>query len=167
MMRAVTVFAVCQAAAAFVAPRALPRGGARAASSVASDVERAASEVVIDVDSSSGASSSPIFIDAPTAAAAAFPIAPERLIELSREFLVYKNGLGTNPELLAADFRFEGPVVGPLSKDAFVKAIGGVDFGLAFPDFEAQFYGFHVDPLEGDRVWCARERVPSLEGREA
>ena len=58
-------------------------------------------------------------------------------------------------------------VVGPLSKDAFVKAIGGVDFGLAFPDFEAQFYGFHVDPLEGDRVWCARGRVPSLEGREA
>jgi hypothetical protein len=57
--------------------------------------------------------------------------------------------------MLSDDFRFEGPVVGPLTKEAFVKAIGQVDFTAAFPNWTPAFYGFFVDPLEDEanRVW--------------
>lgn len=80
---------------------------------------------------------------------------PEELIAIAKQFLVSSNGLGGDPDLLADNFTFEGPVVGPLTKDAFVKAIGSVDFATAFPNWTPQFYGFHVDPLEPEmnRVW--------------
>ena len=45
------------------------------------------------------------------------------------------------------------PVVGPLSKDAFVSAISSVDVDGGFPDFNPEFHGFQVDPFEGNRVW--------------
>ena len=38
-------------------------------------------------------------------------------------------------------------------KTEFVKAISSVDIVTGFPDFTGEFYGFSVDPLEGDRVW--------------
>lgn len=38
-------------------------------------------------------------------------------------------------------------------KAEFVKAISSVDIVTGFPDFTGEFYGFSVDPLEGDRVW--------------
>ncbi|KAL3823488.1 hypothetical protein ACHAXA_010248 [Cyclostephanos tholiformis] len=80
---------------------------------------------------------------------------PDELIAIAKRFLVDSNGLGGDPSLLAENFTFEGPVVGPLTKDAFVKAIGSVDFPRAFPNWIPQFYGFHVDPLEpmANRVW--------------
>jgi len=54
---------------------------------------------------------------------------------------------------MADSFIFAGPVVGPLSKDAFVSAISSVDIATGFPDFNPEFYGFRVDPFEGNRVW--------------
>lgn len=80
---------------------------------------------------------------------------PEELIAIAKRFLVGSNGLGGDPDLLAESFTFEGPVVGPLTKEAFVKAIGSVDFATAFPNWTPQFYGFNVDPLEpeANRVW--------------
>ena len=77
------------------------------------------------------------------------------MISIAKRFLAGSNGLGGDPDLLSDDFRFEGPVVGPLSKDEFVGAIGRVDFKSAFPDWTPQFYGFHVDPVEplANRVW--------------
>ena len=80
---------------------------------------------------------------------------PDELIAIAKRFLVGSNGLGGNPDLLAEDFTFEGPVVGPLSKEEFVGAIGRVDFRTAFPGWTPQFYGFYVDPMEpqANRVW--------------
>jgi len=76
-----------------------------------------------------------------------------RLIEIAKAFLRTGGGVGGDAELLGETFQFEGPVVGPLDKESFVGALGNVDFGKAFPDFNPEFYGFHVDPFEGDRVW--------------
>lgn len=80
---------------------------------------------------------------------------PEELIDIAKQFLYTSKGLGGDPNTMAETFQFEGPVVGPLSKDAFVKAIGSVDFETAFPNWTPQFYGFFVDPVEkeGNRVW--------------
>ena len=80
-----------------------------------------------------------IFIDSPTEVAAQFPLPPDDLIARAKAFLEVKNGLGADPDMLAPDFQFEGPVVGPLTKTAFVEAIGGVDFAAAFPDFKPEF----------------------------
>mmetsp|Transcript_2041 Transcript_2041/g.4807 ORF Transcript_2041/g.4807 Transcript_2041/m.4807 type:complete len:257 (+) Transcript_2041:100-870(+) len=83
----------------------------------------------------------------------------EELINIAKRFLFTSKGLGGDPDMLASSFQFEGPVVGPLSKDAFVTAIGSVDFDTAFPNWTPQFYGFFVDPLEveeegsSNRVW--------------
>jgi len=81
-----------------------------------------------------------------------FPIAPDVLIKLTKVFLAYDQGV-QRPEMLAEDFEFAGPVVGPLSKAAYLKAVGGFDFKSAFPDFNPEFHHFRVDPFEPSRVW--------------
>ena len=80
-------------------------------------------------------------------------LSQQEMILISKRFLVSSGGLGGDPAMLSQSFTFEGPVVGPLGKEEFVKAIGSVDFNAAFPDFTSEFYGFHVDPFEGNRVW--------------
>merc|ERR1719491_2561082 len=98
----------------------------------------------------------PMFIDEPEALANNRPanaLPADEMILIAKKFLASSGGLGGDPEMLSSDFKFEGPVVGPLPKQEFVDAIGSVDFAGAFPEFVSEFYGFHVDPFEGDRVW--------------
>jgi len=85
-------------------------------------------------------------------ASSTFPIKSDKLIELTREFLAANNGCD-NPELLSDDFTFAGPVVGPIPKNEFIKAFSSFSITEAFPDMQANFYNFHVDPFEHDRVW--------------
>ena len=95
-----------------------------------------------------------IFLDEAAALQAAdFALPPDELIGLAKRFLLSSGGFGADADLLSAEFAFVGPVVGPLSKDAFLSAIGSVDVSGAFPDFNPQFSMFQVDPLEGNRVW--------------
>lgn len=107
------------------------------------------------IDSPATSSDKPSIIidEAKMIADANFALGPDKLIELAKGFLNSRGGFGADPDLLSADFQFVAPVVGPLSKDAFVSAIGSVDVEGAFPDFQGEFYGFHVDPFEPDRVW--------------
>ena len=61
-----------------------------------------------------------------------------------------------NPDTLASDFRFQGPVVGGedgLTKEEFLKAVGGFDIKSAFPDINPGFHHFRVDPFAPDRVF--------------
>ena len=81
-----------------------------------------------------------------------FPLKPEVLIAKAKAFLESRDGLIPDAALLADDFVFMGPVVGPLSKDAFLSALGTVGTKTAFPDFQQQCYAFSVDPFDG-RVW--------------
>ncbi|KAJ1467853.1 hypothetical protein T484DRAFT_1645032 [Baffinella frigidus] len=82
-----------------------------------------------------------------------FPLKPEALIAKAQTFLESRGGFGADPALMADNFQFIAPVVGPLSKEAFISAIGSVDMKTAFPDFQGEFYAFSVDPFEGNRVW--------------
>jgi hypothetical protein len=77
----------------------------------------------------------------------------DTLIKLAKRFLVKSKGIGGDAELLNDDFVFEGPVVGPFGKEEFLEAISSVCFDEGFPDWTGEFYGFHVDPLEPNRVW--------------
>lgn len=81
-----------------------------------------------------------------------FPIKPEDLIKLAKVYLAYDQGT-EKPEMLAEDFEFAGPVVGPLGRAQYLKAVGGFDFASAFPDFNPEWHHFRVDPFEPSRVW--------------
>jgi len=85
-------------------------------------------------------------------AASEFPISPEELITKAKIYLAYGQGV-EKPELLAKDFEFVGPVVGPLGKSQYLNAVGGFQFYEAFPDANAEFHHFRVDPFEASRVW--------------
>lgn len=81
-----------------------------------------------------------------------FPIKPEELIMKAKLVLAFDMGV-SNPDLLATDFEFVGPVVGPLGKDTYLKAVGGFKLLDSFPDFNSEFHHFRVDPFEPSRVW--------------
>ncbi|OLQ15674.1 hypothetical protein AK812_SmicGene62 [Symbiodinium microadriaticum] len=89
-------------------------------------------------------------------AASDFPIPPQDLIRLAKKFLVTEapekvfEGDGS---MLADDFQFVGPVIGPLDKKAFYGQRDSVDFFRSFPDATAEFHHFRVDPFEPNRVW--------------
>ena len=60
---------------------------------------------------------------------------------------------GSNPdEMLADDFQFVAPIVGPLGKREFLNAFGSFKVKEAFPDLADNSW-FQVDPLEPNRVW--------------
>ena len=66
-----------------------------------------------------------LFVDEAAALArSTFPLSADEMITLSKKFISSRGGLGADPALLAESFVFEGPVVGPLDKQAFVDAIG-------------------------------------------
>eukprot|EP00958_Prasinococcus_capsulatus_P003965 scaffold370_cov289-Prasinococcus_capsulatus_cf.AAC.16 len=89
----------------------------------------------------------------------AFPIAPEELIARTQAILACNNGAAAQsvrcavvvaavtmvavagasaPEMLAEDFQFVGPVVGPLGKEAFLRAFSSFDVYDAFPDLQVR-----------------------------
>merc|ERR1712118_387964 len=62
-----------------------------------------------------------------------FPIKPDALVTKAKDFLGANNGCD-KPELMAEDFEFAGPVVGPLSKSKFIEAFTSFELKEAFPD---------------------------------
>ena len=109
-------------------------------------------------------SSAKLFLDeAEMIEATAFPIAPEELIYKTKSWIVNQNGID-DPDSLADDFEFVGPVVGPLSKDAYLEAVGGFDITEAFPDLSPRLYGFRTDPLEPGRVWYISRATGTFSG---
>lgn len=89
---------------------------------------------------------------AATLKSSTFGISPDKLVDLCKA--VIKEQFGSRqPDLLADEFQFVAPIVGPLSKKEFVKAYGGFRVDIAFPDQKPNFFGFTVDPQEPNRVW--------------
>lgn len=56
-------------------------------------------------------------------------------------------------DLLADDFVFRGPVIGPLNKRDYIDVLDYFSVYRAFPDIEANCFGFSVDPDDPHRVW--------------
>uniref|UniRef100_A0A7S2PWC9 SnoaL-like domain-containing protein n=1 Tax=Zooxanthella nutricula TaxID=1333877 RepID=A0A7S2PWC9_9DINO len=82
-----------------------------------------------------------------------FALSEEELVQQAKLYLAMNSAEVTEPSLLAKDFEFCGPVVGPLGKDKFIEQLGGFNLVEAFPDIKNQWYDFRVDPFETDRVW--------------
>lgn len=97
-----------------------------------------------------------MFIDTEKTAAAnaesSFPFSPEELVDMTK--LILLRNVGTeDPELLDESFVFVGPVVGPLSKNEFLKAFKSFDLKEAFPDARAGIHHMRVDPFMPNRVF--------------
>lgn len=75
-----------------------------------------------------------------------------KLTELAKNLICHELG-GDDPNLLAEDFQFLFPVVGPLTKAQFVEAFTNFKVREAFPTASANFYNFKIDPLEPNRIW--------------
>ena len=90
-----------------------------------------------------------------TLASSTFPIAPDELIAKAKEVLASEFGTKAGCDatsVLASDFQFVAPIVGPLSRDEFTRAFGSFKIRDAFPDLKDNSW-FQVDPLEPNRVW--------------
>eukprot|EP00471_Norrisiella_sphaerica_P004296 CAMPEP_0184479038 /NCGR_PEP_ID=MMETSP0113_2-20130426/899_1 /TAXON_ID=91329 /ORGANISM="Norrisiella sphaerica, Strain BC52" /LENGTH=264 /DNA_ID=CAMNT_0026857021 /DNA_START=95 /DNA_END=886 /DNA_ORIENTATION=+ len=92
-----------------------------------------------------------------------FPISPEELIEKAKRYYATPIGQWDRDEL-AEDFKFMGPVVGPLDRDSFLKAVSGFRLLDAFPDNNARYYHFRVDPFETNRVWTTSRAIGTNTG---
>lgn len=80
-----------------------------------------------------------------------FPIKESDLIDKCKEVIKFQFGC-QKPGLLADEFLFIFPVVGPLSKEDFIEIFSSfkMESGLTG---SANYYNFFVDPLEPNRVW--------------
>jgi len=55
--------------------------------------------------------------------------------------------------LLADDFVFRGPVIGPLNKQDYKQVLEYFGMYKAFPDLDNNCFGFSIDPENPLRVW--------------
>ena len=85
-------------------------------------------------------------------AASTFPIPPADLIAKCKLILAKNNG-AEDASLLASEFKFVAPVVGPLDKERFLAAFQSFKIEEGFPDAQFNYYHFRVDPFEPCRVW--------------
>lgn len=80
------------------------------------------------------------------------PLPEAVMVGLAKGLLASDFG-AADPGLLAKDFKFVGPLVGPLPRDTFVKAFSSFNLRRAFPDINNEAYDFRVDPYDPARVW--------------
>lgn len=83
-----------------------------------------------------------------------FPLKPDILLEKAKEVLGCEFGTvsGSSGSVLADDFQFVAPIVGPLEKSEFMAAFGSFKVKDAISDLKDNSW-FQVDPLEPNRVW--------------
>ena len=94
-----------------------------------------------------------VFVDeAELLSKSTFAIKPDDLVRLTKKVLL--TGVGLEDEsVLANNFEFCAPFVGPLKKEEYVNALKGFKLLEAFPDMDNQFHFIRVDPFEHNRVW--------------
>eukprot|EP00088_Acartia_fossae_P006457 TRINITY_DN12968_c0_g2_i1.p1 TRINITY_DN12968_c0_g2~~TRINITY_DN12968_c0_g2_i1.p1 ORF type:complete len:276 (+),score=62.19 TRINITY_DN12968_c0_g2_i1:46-873(+) len=86
-----------------------------------------------------------------TKQASNFTIPEDQLIAKAKE-IVMKNIGCDQPELLADDFLFIFPIVGPLKKAEFIEIFSSFGLEKAMTG-SPNMFNFFVDPLEPNRVW--------------
>jgi|UniRef100_A0A7S4GNJ9 hypothetical protein len=82
-----------------------------------------------------------------------YPIAPETIMESAKKFMEFQFKGTEWKDMVSDDFQFVAPVVGPLERHEFLAAMDSADLDAGFPDLNPNYWGFHVDPMEPNRVW--------------
>lgn len=82
-----------------------------------------------------------------------FSYSPNDLLIRCKEVIDHKIGI-ENENDLDENFQFIFPVIGPLSKEKYLKTLHKFELDKMFPDMYTNlYYNFYVDPYEHDRVW--------------
>lgn len=102
----------------------------------------------------------PVIDEASAFATSTFPIAPNDLIQLSKEILGPDIAIGTKDggRCLADDFEFCAAVVGPLPKEEYLGALKSFKLEESF-EIQQNTFGFTVDPMQTNRVWFFTRQV--------
>ena len=89
------------------------------------------------------------------APAAASALTPTELATKAREW-VLNDGFHkpAKQELMADDFVWFGPIVGPLNKQDFLGTVGLFEVWEGFPDLDMKLSEFTQDPAEPNRFWA-------------
>lgn len=86
-------------------------------------------------------------------AKSSFPLSEDEVIQCAQLYLALNQDEVAAPELLADNFEFKGPIIGPLGKSKYIEQFKSFDFRGAFPDAITNWHHFRVDPFEPNRVW--------------
>lgn len=84
-----------------------------------------------------------------------FPIGPNELIAKAKNVIDKQFGID-DESVLAEEFVFQFPIIGPLGKQEFINTTKGFQLKTIFPDQNLGVYDFRVDPFEPNRF------VPTL-----
>lgn len=85
--------------------------------------------------------------------ASAFALSPQECVERAQAFIAANYGQA-DTSVLADDFQFIGPFVGPLERVGYIEAMeGALNPQDGFPDLCGRQFGFTADPVEPGRVW--------------
>ncbi len=91
------------------------------------------------------------------------------MIQLAKGVLSSELGI-QDPDLLADEFTFCGPFIGPLPKDEFINTLSGFNIKEGLPDLNENYSNFRVDPYDPYRVWfdskATGTRSGTLAGQE-
>ena len=94
-----------------------------------------------------------------------FPIDAETLVNRAK-WVIAEPELGMrDASVLAKDFEFCAPVIGPLDTKAFLGALDGFKLEDAFPDMCENYHGFRADPLQPGRIWWATRTAATHNGK--
>jgi hypothetical protein len=86
---------------------------------------------------------------------------PETVMIQSVKAILAANLAADDPSLLAKNFSFITPTVGPIDKSTFLESFASEEFG----GFKPELSNFRVDPFDPYRVWVdVRPVGPGLEG---
>ncbi|KAL7448373.1 hypothetical protein ACHAWC_000573 [Mediolabrus comicus] len=79
----------------------------------------------------------------------------ERLIAAAKDFVNTASGFYSDlrPDLYSEQFVMRGPAVGPLNKSDYCFTMSELKIWEAFPDIQANAFGFSIDPENSDKVW--------------
>eukprot|EP00961_Rhodomonas_salina_P219261 2964018-Rhodomonas_salina.2 len=79
----------------------------------------------------------------------------QELIAAAEEFMVRGSGYfsARNESLLAEDFVFRGPIIGPFNKADYMEVLDYFKVYRGFPDINPNCFGYSVDPEDPLRVW--------------
>lgn len=61
--------------------------------------------------------------------------------------------------MLADDFQFIGPVIGPFDRSTFAAQLTAINLTELYPDARVRFHHFRVDPFEPSRVWVTCRNI--------
>lgn len=79
----------------------------------------------------------------------------DELVNAAKEFITTASGFYSDlrPELYSSEFVMRGPVIGPINKSDYCFTMSELKIWEAFPDIQANPFGFSIDPENKRKVW--------------